>query len=96
MDFPLSLDDFLPLNNTSKTIPCKYKDKTFRVTVTHRVPEEYFVEIIPDDKTIKDVRVGHYNDLYTVWTSALRVLDVTIKDLNHLRLILLIAILIST
>jgi len=85
MDFPLSLDDFLPLRENSITKNCKYKDKNLSVKVTHRINtfpvtvEEYIVYIHPDDEKIKPVLVGGNSDLYTVWTSALLILEQRLK-----------------
>ena len=81
MEFPVTLNDFLPVDKgTSKSKACEYMKKLFYIKISHSLNDEYFVEIIPEDKSIKDVAIGHNGNIYDIWSSALQLLDQRMKE----------------
>jgi hypothetical protein len=76
MKFPLSPDDFLPIKeNESKVIPFDFKGKPFTMKVSCALDKQYFVEIIPEDKAIKNIGVGYDKDLHFIWSFALQIFE---------------------
>jgi hypothetical protein len=81
MEFPLTLDDFLPIEKgASKSKTCKFKNTSLYVKISHEPSGEYFVELIPDDKSFEDIAVGHNGNVYDIWIGALQVLDRRLQD----------------